>query len=56
MVIQEVRWIGSDILGSGECTVFYSRNENTFGTGIVVHQDYKRAILSFQPINERIVH
>jgi hypothetical protein len=34
---------------------FYSRNENnTFGTGFVVHRDYKGAVLGFQPINERI--
>jgi hypothetical protein len=42
MVIQEVKWIGSDILDSGEYRVFYSRNENnTFGTGFLVHRDYK---------------
>jgi exonuclease III len=55
MVIQEVKWIGSDILDSGEYRVFYSRNENnTFGTGFVVHRDYKGSVLGFQPINERI--
>jgi endonuclease/exonuclease/phosphatase family metal-dependent hydrolase len=54
MAIQEVRWIGSDILDSEEYTVFYSRNENsTFGTGFVVQRDNKGAILGFQPINER---
>jgi hypothetical protein len=50
-----VRWIGSDILDSGKYTVFYSGNENnTFGTGFVVHRDYKGAVLGLQPINERI--
>jgi hypothetical protein len=48
MTMQEVRWIGSDTLDSGEYTVFYSGNENnTFGTGFVVHRDYKGAVLGF---------
>jgi hypothetical protein len=55
MAIQEVRWIGSDILDSEEHTVFYSGNENNnFGTGFVLHRGYKGALPGFQPISDRI--
>jgi hypothetical protein len=53
MAIHEVRWIGSDILDSGEYTVFIAKMNN-FCTGFVVHRDYRGSVLGFLPVNERV--
>jgi hypothetical protein len=38
--VQEVRWCGSEILDSGDCTICCSGNkdQSLFGTGFIIHK------------------
>ena len=53
--IQEIRWPGTEIMGTGDFTILYSGSmKSTLGTGFVVSKEYNGSIMEFKPINERI--
>jgi hypothetical protein len=47
--VQEVRWCGSEIFYSGNFMIGYSGNkeQSLFGTGFVIHENYKHLIMDF---------
>jgi exonuclease III len=55
IAIQEIRWKGKGVMDTGNFTLFYSGHaSNTFGTGFLVNRKYKRAVINFEAIDERI--
>jgi hypothetical protein len=46
--LQEIRWKGKGLVHSQEFTIIYSgEEENNFGTGFIIHDKYKHAILNY---------
>ncbi|XP_039297864.1 uncharacterized protein LOC120354582, partial [Nilaparvata lugens] len=55
VALQEIRWKGNGIMDLGNHTIFYSGHDhNTFGTGFLVHKNFKDKVIGFKAINERI--
>lgn len=56
IAIHGVRWHGSEILYSGDFTIFYSRNkeQSLFGKGFIIHKNYKHLITNFHPESYRL--
>ncbi|XP_022196882.1 craniofacial development protein 2-like [Nilaparvata lugens] len=55
VALQEIRCKGEGVMDLGDHTIFYSGYEqNTFGTGFVVHRCYKDRIIGFKAIDERM--
>ena len=55
LVVQEMGWKGEGIMRSGDFTVFYKGGQRyLFGTGFIVNNIWKNAILNFTGFNERI--
>jgi exonuclease III len=56
LAIQEMRWIGQNILERKDCTVYYSCHDKThhFGTGFIVSKKIRDMVMDFQPISMRI--
>lgn len=54
--VQEVRWKGNGIIRSGNYTIMYSGGDNgrLGGTGFLVDNKYKAAVINFNPVNERM--
>jgi exonuclease III len=54
--VTEVRWHGSEIFYSGDFMICYSGNkeQSLFGTGSVIHKNYKLLIMDFQPESDRM--
>jgi hypothetical protein len=49
--VQEARWHRSEISNSGDFTICCSGNkeQSLFGTGFVIHKNYKHPIMDFSP-------
>jgi exonuclease III len=56
LAIQEIRWVGQNILEKKQCTIYYSCHNkiHQFGTGFVVNKNMKHLVMDFQPINMRL--
>jgi exonuclease III len=55
LAIQEMRWIGQNILERKDCTVYYSCHDKThFGTGFIVSKKIRDIVMDFQPISMRL--
>jgi exonuclease III len=56
LAIQEVRWLGQNILEKKEGTIYYSYHNQThqFGTGFMVNKNMKHLVIDFQPIDMRL--
>jgi exonuclease III len=54
--VQEVRWCGNEIFDSGDFTICYSGNkeQSLFGTGFVIHKNYKHLIMDFHSESDRL--
>jgi exonuclease III len=53
--LQEMRWKNKGIIKSEEFTIIYSGGEdNTFGTGFIIHKKYKHAIMNYEMCNVRL--
>jgi tRNA(Glu) U13 pseudouridine synthase TruD len=53
--LQEIRWKGKGLVHYQEFTIIYSgEEENNFGTGFIIHDKYKHAILNYEMHNERL--
>ena len=54
--ISEMRWTGSNSLISEGVSVYYSGgSKHEKGVGILLSQEVTRAMLSWEPINDRII-
>jgi hypothetical protein len=51
--IQEMRWKGRDMMDIDIC-YSGSNDRNTLGTGFLIHNSLKSAVMDFVPINERL--
>ncbi|PSN51304.1 Craniofacial development protein 2, partial [Blattella germanica] len=56
LALQEIRWLGNNILEKKEGNIYYSCHNklHQFGTGFMVNQKYKHLVIDFQPINFRM--
>jgi exonuclease III len=53
--IQEIRWKRQEVSDTGKFTMMYSANDsNTFGTSLLINKKYKKAIMYFEVVDERL--
>jgi exonuclease III len=56
LAIQEVRWLGKNILEKKNCTVYYtfSDKQHYLGTGFIVNNHIRILVIDFKPIDIKI--
>lgn len=56
LAIQEVRWLGKNILEKKNCTVYYTFNDKQhyLGTGFIVSNHIRIMVIDFKPIDIKI--
>jgi len=53
--IQAIRWKGHGVPDTRKFTLMYSSNDsNTFGTSLLINKKYKKAIMYFEVVDERL--
>jgi hypothetical protein len=55
LALQEIRWIGQNILEKRECNIYYSCHNkfHQFRTGLIVNKRTKQLVIDIQPVNWR---
>jgi hypothetical protein len=53
--IQPIRWKGHGVSDTGKFTSMYSSNDsNAFGTSLLTNKKYKKAIMRFEVVDEKL--